>query len=193
MVHADGARGWSTRISLNPLCPLPSLNALPFLTSPTTPLAPPGASWLGLGWQGRSQYGERVQREWAASKLDKLVDELLLKNPANRLACDERAFKGLQDHAFFAGVDWPVVEMRKWASPLKWEWYRRENDLAMSRQFRNGEDLTNVVDKLQSLVLEEGDGTGPGAVPDWDFVNPRAVYREYVSSPYLNYKLPLQF
>jgi len=30
-------------------------------------------------------------------------------------------------------------------------------------------------------------------VPKWDYVNPRAVYSEYVSSPYLNYKLPLQF
>ena len=35
--------------------------------------------------------------------------------------------------------------------------------------------------------------SGPGEVPDWDFVNPRAVYREYVSSPYMNYKMPLQF
>ena len=30
-------------------------------------------------------------------------------------------------------------------------------------------------------------------VPNWEYVNPRAVYSEYVSSPYLNYKLPLQF
>ena len=29
---------------------------------------------------------------------------------------------------------WMLFDMRKWPSPLKWEWYRRENDVAMSRQ-----------------------------------------------------------
>ena len=111
------------------------------------------------------------------------------------LGCDGRGFSGLQAHPFFADVDWSVVDMRKWPSPLRWEWYRRENDVAMSRQFRNGEDLTNVIDKLQTLVLDAHGQpeSGPGEVPAWDFVNPRAVYREYVSSPYMNYKMPLQF
>lgn len=156
--------------------------------------------WYSLGvlildCQGRPQYGERMQREWAAARLDRLVDELLVKNPDKRLGCDGRGFSGLQAHPFFADVDWSVVDMRKWPSPLRWEWYRRENDVAMSRQFRNGEDLTNVIDKLQTLVLDAHGQpeSGPGEVPDWDFVNPRAVYREYVSSPYMNYKMPLQF
>ena len=51
-----------------------------------------------------------------------------------------------------------------------------------------------VVDKLQAMSLGGGGGgTLPPAVPNWDYVNPRAVYSEYVASPYLNYKLPLQF
>ena len=66
----------------------------------------------------------------------------------------------------------------------------------MSRQFRNGEDIVKVVGKLQSIALDGQPGrreTGPGMVPAWDYVNPRAVYSEYVSSPYLNYKMPTQF
>ena len=64
----------------------------------------------------------------------------------------------------------------------------------MSRQFRNGEDIAVVVDKLQQMSMEGGGGQKlPPSVPNWDYVNPRAVYGEYVSSPYLNYKLPLQF
>ena len=156
--------------------------------------------WYSLGvfiqdCMGRSRHGERVQREWASAKLDVLVDELLVRNPDARIACDARGFAGLQAHPFFASVDWAVVDMRKWRSPLKWEWYKRENDVAMSRQFRNGEDLTEVIGKLQSLALDANDdhGNSPGEVPDWEFVNPRAVYREYVTSPFLNYKLPLQF
>ena len=74
--------------------------------------------WYSLGvlildCQGRPQYGERMQREWAAAKLDRLVDELLAKNPDRRLGCDARGFGGLQGHAFFASVDWSVVDMRK--------------------------------------------------------------------------------
>ena len=66
----------------------------------------------------------------------------------------------------------------------------------MSRHFRNGEDIAVVVGKLQTLTLDVSGGaieSAPGIVPNWDYVNPRAVYSEYVSSPYLNYKLPLQF
>ena len=58
------------------------------------------------------------------------------------------------------------------------------------------QDLAVVVDKLQSMALDGQGGveeSGPGMVPDWDFVNPRSVYAEYVASPYLNYQLPLQF
>jgi len=103
-------------------------------------------------------------------------------------------------HKFFntqQRIDWAVVDMRKMRSPLKPAWYIREPDVSMSRQFRNGEDIAVVVEKLQSMALDgtqkESTEKGPGMVPKWDYVNPRAVYSEYVSSPYLNYKLPLQF
>ena len=82
--------------------------------------------------------------------------------------------------------------MRKAPSPLRREWYLREPDITMSRQFRNGEDIAGVVGKLQSLALDVSGGTtgesALGMVPNWDYVNPRAVYSEYVASPYLNYK-----
>lgn len=84
--------------------------------------------------------------------------------------------------------------MRKMRSPLKREWYVREPDVTATRQFRNGDDIAVMFDKLQAMSLE-GDGGQklPPSVPNWDYVNPRTVYSEYVSSPYLNYKLPLQF
>lgn len=158
--------------------------------------------WYSLGklvldCQGRSMYGEETAANWHAAALDSLVEGLLVKDPNKRLACGADGWRELQRHRFFKGVDWAVFDMRKAPSPLKREWYIREVDLTMSRQFRNGEDIAVVVEKLQAMAL---DGTtkpskeqGPGMVPDWDYVNPRAVYSEYVSSPYLNYKLPLQF
>jgi len=155
--------------------------------------------WYSLGklildCQGRSAHAERVNREWSAAHLDSLVDGLLVKDPTKRLACREAGVQELQAQPFFRGIDWAVVDMRKAASPLKREWYIREPDVSASRQFRNGEDIAVVVDKLQAMSMEgEGGQKLPPAVPNWDYVNPRAVYSEYVSSPYLNYKLPLQF
>ena len=65
----------------------------------------------------------------------------------------------------------------------------------MSRQFRNGEDIAVVVDKLQAMSMDASPSAAglPPMVPGWDYVNALAVYSEYVSSPYMNYKLPLHF
>jgi len=159
--------------------------------------------WYSLGklildCQGRSAYAETVAVRWAESRLDSLVEGLLIKDPTRRLACGPGGFKLMQAHDFFRGsLDWAVVDMRKMASPLVREWYIREPDVAMSRQFRNGEDIAVVVSKLQALAMDGRPSgqreQGPGMVPKWDYVNPRAVYSEYVSSPYINYKLPVQF
>jgi len=157
--------------------------------------------WYSLGklildCQGRSMYQQEVSRNWRESRLDQLVEALLIKDPTRRLACGPDGFRELQRHEFFKRLDWAVVDMRKMKSPLRPEWYIREPDVQMARQFRNGEDIAVVVEKLQSMALDGQPGrgeTGPGMVPNWDYVNPRAVYSEYVSSPYLNYKLPLQF
>ena len=158
--------------------------------------------WYSLGklildCQGRSMYQHEVMASWRAAKLDSLVEGLLVKDPTRRLACGAEGVQELQRHPCFAKLDWAVIDMRKAPSPLKREWYLREPDVMASRQFRNGEDISVVVSKLQAMALDGQHGsslgeTGPGMVPKWDYVNPRAVYSEYVSSPYLNYKLPLQ-
>ena len=157
--------------------------------------------WYSLGklildCQGRSMYADETARAWRAAKLDQLVEGLLVKDPTRRLASGSKGIRDLQEQPFFAGLDWAVIDMRKMASPLRPEWFIREPDVQMARQFRTGEDITVIVDKLQTMSLDGQPGrgeTGPGTVPNWDYVNPRAVYSEYVSSPYLNYKLPLQF
>ena len=157
--------------------------------------------WFSLGklildCQGNAQYAEETHTVWFDSKLDKLVEALLVKDPTARLCCGPEGIKEMHRHAFFKGLDWAVIDMRKMPSPLRPEWYIREPDVQMSRQFRNGEDIVKVVGKLQSIALDGQPGrreTGPGMVPAWDYVNPRAVYSEYVSSPYLNYKMPTQF
>lgn len=161
-----------------PVGPLP----LPLTPLPLTLTPPP--------WSER-------QANWHAAALDSLVEGLLVKDPKRRLGCGADGWRELQRHRFFKGLDWAVLDMRKAPSPLKREWYIREVDLTMSRQFRNGEDIALVVEKLQAMALDgttkPGHEASPGMVPGWDYVNPRAVYSEYVSSPYLNYKLPLQF
>ena len=67
--------------------------------------------------------------------------------------------------------------------------------MTLSRQFRNGEDIAKVVEKLQHIALDTGVAAGtidsenqPGMVEDWDYVNPRAPYDEYMYSPYQNFK-----
>ena len=63
----------------------------------------------------------------------------------------------------------------------------------VARQFRNGEDISKVVEKLQHIALDgvnqPQNETGPGDIPNWDYVHPRAVYSEYLASPYHNSKL----
>jgi len=152
---------------------------------------------LALDCQGRSMYAEETAHNWNVAHLDSLVEGLLIRDPNKRLACGPDGWRSLQRHKHFASMDWACLDMRKVLSPLKREWFVRETDLTMSRQFRNGEDIAVVVEKLQAMALDgtqkESTEKGPGTVPNWDYVNPRAVYAEYVSSPYLNYKLPLQF
>ena len=153
--------------------------------------------WYSLGklildCQGRSAYADAVAKQWHATGLDDVVDGLLVKVPAKRLASGDDGVASLQRMPFFDAIDGAVVDMRKMQSPLRPDWYIREPDVTAAREFRNGETIAAVVDKLQALELGGG-GQGPGMVPNWEYVNPRAVYSEYVSSPYLNYKLPLQF
>ena len=49
-----------------------------------------------------------------------------------------------------------------------------------------------MIEKLQHVSLDgqeqPGQEEGPGMVPDWDYVNPRAPYDEYMYSPYQNFK-----
>ena len=152
--------------------------------------------WYSLGklildCQGRNPYAEGAQF-WESSGLLDLVDGLLIKDPTKRLGCREDGVRSIQRCKFFADVDWAALDAKKVPSPLRREWYLREPDVSMARQFRNGEDLSRVIEKLQHVSL---DGTempseeeGPGIVPDWDYVNPAAVYDEYMQSPYQNYK-----
>jgi len=152
--------------------------------------------WYSLGklvldCQGRNPYAEGAQF-WETSGLLDLVDGLLIKDPTKRLGCREDGIRSIKRCKFFASLDWAALDMRKLRSPLRREWYLREPDLTMARQFRNGEDLSRVIEKLQHISLDGQEQpieeSGPGIVPDWDYVNARAVYDEYQQSPYQNYK-----
>lgn len=169
--------------------------------------------------QGRNPYAEGV-RFWETSGLLELVDGLLIKDPNKRLGtlrvalktaleficpwpqthflthlltgCREDGIRSIKVSKFFQDLDWPALDMGKLRSPLQRDLYLREPDLTMARQFRNGEDLSRVIEKLQHISLDgqeqPDEESGPGMVPDWDYVNPRAVYDEYRQSPYQNYK-----
>jgi len=152
--------------------------------------------WYSLGklildCQGRNPYAEGAQF-WETSGLLDLVDGLLIKDPTKRLGCRDDGIRSIQRCKFFTSLDWPALDMRKVKSPLRREWYLREPDLTMARQFRNGEDLSRVIEKLQHISLDgqeqPDEESGPGTVPDWDYTNTRAVYDEYTQSPYQNYK-----
>ena len=152
--------------------------------------------WYSLGklildCQGRNPYADGAQF-WESSGLLDLVDGLLIKDPTKRLGCRADGIRSIQRIKFFAAMDWAALALKKVPSPLRREWFLREPDITMSQQFRNGEDITKVVEKLQHISLDgieqPGEETGPGMVPNWDYVNPRAVYEEYMQSPYQNYK-----
>lgn len=156
--------------------------------------------WYSLGklivdCQGRNPYAEET-RFWETSGLLELVEGLLNKNPAKRLGCGEDGVASIQRHRFFATTDWEALDKKQVPSPLRREWYVREPDVTLARQFRNGEDIAKVVEKLQHISLDTGAGvdkgvdseSGPGMVPNWDYVNPRAPYDEYLHSPYQNFK-----
>ena len=155
--------------------------------------------WYSLGklivdCQGRNPYAEET-RFWETSGLLDLVEGLLHKTPAKRLGCGADGVASIQRHRFFATTDWKALNAKKVESPLRREWYLREPDVALTRQFRNGEDIAKVVEKLQHISLDTGVAAGtvdsenaPGMVEDWDYVNPRAPYDEYLHSPYQNFK-----
>jgi len=149
---------------------------------------------LTLDTHGRSPYSAEGAW-WEPSGLHELIEGLLVRDPLKRLGCGRDGLRSIQRSSFFAkaGVDWAAFELRKVASPLRRAWYFREPDVTASRQFRNGEDINKVVEKLQHISLDSGgaapaEESGPGMIPNWDHVNPRIVYDEYLTSPYHNIK-----
>ena len=156
--------------------------------------------WYSLGkltidCQGRNPHAHvELMRFWETSGLLEVVEGLLIKDPKRRLGCGEDGVRSIQRMPFFKSIDWAALDAKRVPTALRREWFVREPDLAMSRQFRNGEDINKVVEKLQHISLDgtipdtSDDEMGPGVVPGWDFIHPRAVYDEYVTSPYLNHK-----
>ena len=157
--------------------------------------------WYSLGkltidCQGRNPHAHvELMRFWETSGLLEVVEGLLIKDPKRRLGCGEDGVRSIQRMPFFKSIDWAALDAKRVPTALRREWFVREPDLAMSRQFRNGEDINKVVEKLQHISLDgtipdtsDYDESGPGVVPGWDFIHPRAVYDEYVTSPYLNHK-----
>eukprot|EP00967_Tisochrysis_lutea_P018381 scaffold20842_cov33-Tisochrysis_lutea.AAC.10 len=52
-----------------------------------------------------------------------------------------------------------------------------------------------VVEKLQRISLDGGRSApnaegeaGPGMIPNWDYISPSVIYREYLDSPFHNVK-----
>jgi len=156
--------------------------------------------WYSLGKllvDFRGKGAGRVQPGWwEPSRLVELIDGLLIKDPAVRLGSGPDGLRQIQRSLFFAGVDWPAIDARRAPSPLRPEMYVRAPDVSASRQFRNGEDLAQVVEKLQHISLDTGspvdsgiDGEShPGMLSDWEHVDTRSVYTEYLQSPYHNAK-----
>merc|ERR1719446_1288853 len=132
---------------------------------------------------------------WEPSGLLDVIDGLLHKDPTRRLGSGASGLRRLKRSPFFSGLDWAVLDMKLAPSPLRRELYMREPDVDMSQQFRNGEDISKVVEKLQHISLDSGESirtadghkmseSGPGAIPMWDFVSARAPYDEYLASPF---------
>jgi len=160
--------------------------------------------WYSLGklildCRGREAHADEAAW-WEGCGLLELIDGLLVKDPQRRRGCDSKGVRGLQNSPFFrqrgAEVDWAAFEEKKVPTPLQARWYVREPDVTASRQFRNGEDLSKVCEKMQHISLDTGmvreslqeQESGPGMIENWDYINPRIVYDEYLQSPYHNVK-----
>mmetsp|Transcript_922 Transcript_922/g.2867 ORF Transcript_922/g.2867 Transcript_922/m.2867 type:complete len:198 (+) Transcript_922:68-661(+) len=155
--------------------------------------------WYSLGklildCHGRDPYS-RDCAYWETSGLLELIDAFLVKDPTRRRGYGVDGVRTIQRSAFFASVDWPALDAKRALSPLQPALYLREADVTLSRQFRNGEDIHKLVEKLQSISLDNsrpadgpGGEVGPGMIPDWDHISPSVVYREYLASPFHNAK-----
>mmetsp|Transcript_14049 Transcript_14049/g.42850 ORF Transcript_14049/g.42850 Transcript_14049/m.42850 type:complete len:702 (+) Transcript_14049:171-2276(+) len=155
--------------------------------------------WYSLGklvldCHGRDPYS-RECAFWETSGLLELIDALLVKDPARRRGSGVDGVRAIQRSAFFTGVDWPALDAKRVPSPLQRALYVREADVTLSRQFRNGEDIHKVVEKLQRISLDGGRSApnaegeaGPGMIPNWDYISPSVIYREYLDSPFHNVK-----
>eukprot|EP00966_Prymnesium_polylepis_P031908 742351-Prymnesium_polylepis.1 len=159
---------------------------VPSSVAVATPYRTPSAMWHALRASARHARGTRHAASTASVRSVRVVCCAWLAG------CRDDGIRSIQRCKFFTSLDWPALDMRKVKSPLRREWYLREPDLTMARQFRNGEDLSRVIEKLQHISLDgqeqPDEESGPGTVPDWDYTNTRAVYDEYTQSPYQNYK-----
>jgi len=149
--------------------------------------------WFSLGklildCHGRDPYAKECAY-WETSGLLELIDALLVKEPTKRRGYGRDGARDIQRSAFFGDLDWAALDAKKLPSPLQRHMYERAPDVSMTRQFRNGEDINKVVEKLQHISLDTGrtanvDESGPGNIPSWDHISPSVVYSEYLQSPF---------
>ena len=132
-------------------------------------------------------------RFWETSGLLEVVEGLLIKDPKRRLGCGEDGVRSIQRMPFFKSIDWAALDAKRVPTALRREWFVRELDLDVApvpqrRGHQQGRREAAAHLARRHDPRHERRRDGPGVVPGWDFIHPRAVYDEYVTSPYLNHK-----
>ena len=110
------------------------------------------------------------------AEAENFVRGLLDQDHTTRLGCGPSGTGEILDHAYWRGIEWELVPLKKFESPCK-------NIKAPAKRKKDKENLAvQIANDISEAEREEPDSEYN--VSNWDFVSPTAVIEEYMENMY---------
>jgi serine/threonine protein kinase/CRP-like cAMP-binding protein len=106
-----------------------------------------------------------------------LVSRLLEQDHSKRLGSGKNGLADIQAHAYWKGVEWDLLPLKKFESPCKGI---KPPDKEKARKKKEKE----AVKIASEMAAQDGKEDGSAPVHDWDFVSPNAIVEEYMENMY---------
>jgi hypothetical protein len=97
--------------------------------------------------------------------------------PPLRLGSGKNGLADIQAHAYWKGVEWDLLPLKKFESPCKGI---KPPDKEKARKKKEKE----AVKIASEMAAQDGKEDGSAPVHDWDFVSPNAIVEEYMENMY---------
>ncbi len=112
--------------------------------------------------------------EFPNTACDSFVKGLLDQDHRSRLGCGTRGVDEILEHAYFGGIEWELVPLKKYKSPC----------VNLKGPPKKKKDGDSKAVQMANSMLEADSVKDESAVADWNFVSPHAITEEYMENVY---------